>query len=384
MLKILDLGMHPFADTFIDKNKLHLSEPCYPLECFMNSDTGEISLGLKTKAFERYNLYDYSYTSSNSNFSQKHWIDFSKVMDEKFDLKHKNILEIGSNDGFLLQQFKNSIVTGVDASECMVNYSNKNGIKTIMGIFDLNFSKELNKNFDFIIANNVMNHANDILSFASGVCNALSKDGTFVFEVPYWGGMIESLNFDQIYHEHISYFTFKYLDYIFSNCDLNFYDFEFIQYHGKSIRGYVSKNKNIPNQNVKEQILLEEQKNYFKLDIYNNWQENILKRRFMFMEKLNNIKKNYPMAKIVGVGAAAKGNTFLNFCKIDNKLMDFVTDKSDLKQNKFTPLSRIPIKSDDEIIALRDLYVIILSWNISEIIRPKLEKLNNNIKFLDF
>ena len=165
---------------------------------------------------------------------------------------------------------------------------------------------------------------------------------------------------------------------------MHFYYFEFIQYHGKSIRGYVSKNKNIPNQNVKEQILLEEQKNYFKLDIYNNWQENILKRRFMFMEKLNNIKKNYPMAKIVGVGAAAKGNTFLNFCKIDNKLMDFVTDKSDLKQNKFTPLSRIPIKSDDEIIALRDLYVIILSWNISEIIRPKLEKLNNNIKFLDF
>ena len=382
--KILDLGLHPFADTFIEENKLHLPEPCYPLECYMNSDTGEISLGIKTKAFERYNLYDYSYTSSNSTYSKNHWNNFAFMMNEKFDLKNKKILEIGSNDGYLLEKFKNSSVLGVDASNLMVEIALQKNIKSLMGVFDFEFSKKLNEKFDFIFANNVLNHSNDIIDFIEGVKNVLSEKGYFIFEVPYWGEMVDVNNFDQIYHEHITYFTFKYLNHIFQKCNLNFFDFEFINYHGKSIRGYVKNENFVFNEKIKKYITFEEESNYYNSKTYQTWQENILKKRFAFMEKINHLKNTSDTNKIIGIGAAAKANTFLNFCKIDAHVMDFITDASPFKQNKFTPLSRIPIKDDLYLKDLNDAYAIILSWNMKEILIPKIQQINDKIKFLEF
>ena len=107
MKKIIDLGMHPFADTFIGESQLHLSEPVYPLQCMLNKDSGEIRLSVNTKADERYNLYNYSYTSSNSKFARNHWINYAKEVSKKVNLsKGSKVIEVGSNDGFLTKQFK--------------------------------------------------------------------------------------------------------------------------------------------------------------------------------------------------------------------------------------------------------------------------------------
>ena len=133
MSKIIDLGMHPFADTFIEEKQFGMSEPVYPLQCFLDKDTGEIKVGVDTKADERYNLYNYSYTSSNSKFARNHWIDYAKEVSEKINLlEGSKVIEIGSNDGFLAKQFKDlgCEVIGVDPSHYMAGLALEFGIKT--------------------------------------------------------------------------------------------------------------------------------------------------------------------------------------------------------------------------------------------------------------
>jgi len=144
MEKIIDLGMHPYADTFIREDQLHKPEPVYPLQCFLDSKTGHVKVGCLTNSNERYNLYDYSYTSSNSEFSKKHWESYALQVSEKLKLdKPINILEIGSNDGYLSYQFQREghNVLGVDSSNYMAEIANKLGVETYCGVFDFNLSE---------------------------------------------------------------------------------------------------------------------------------------------------------------------------------------------------------------------------------------------------
>ena len=175
MDKIIDLGMHPFADTFINEANIGIPEPVYPLQCFLNSDSGEIKVGYDTKADERYNLYDYSYTSSNSKVSKTHWINYANVVNDKLDLeKQSKIVEIGSNDGFLSEQFKNLgyDIVGVDPSRYMTKLAMDRGVKTFTEIFSFESSDTIKNEFgkaDLVIANNVFNHSNNNNDFLRGV-----------------------------------------------------------------------------------------------------------------------------------------------------------------------------------------------------------------------
>jgi len=178
MNKIIDLGMHPFADTFIGESQLGMSEPVYPLECFLNKDTGEVKVGVRTEAHGRYVAYDYSYTSANSKFSRDHWVNYAKEVDEKLNLsKNSNVVEIGSNDGFLTKQFKDMgyKVLGVDPSPYVNDLALELGVKTHCDFFGYETSNHIEKDFgqaDLIIANNVFNHTNDVEDFTKGVVNS--------------------------------------------------------------------------------------------------------------------------------------------------------------------------------------------------------------------
>tara|TARA_Y100000004_G_C8931832_1_gene420338 strand:+ start:616 stop:1785 length:1170 start_codon:yes stop_codon:yes gene_type:complete len=387
MEKIIDLGMHPYADTFIKKDQLNKTEPIYPLQCFLDKKTGYVKVGLETNPDERYNLYDYSYTSSNSELSKKYWKAYAKEVCKKLKLnKPIKITEIGSNDGYLAKQFqkKKHKVLGVDSSTYMAEIANKLGINTHCGIFDSSLSKDIYNKYgkmDLIVANNVFNHSNDPLDFALGVKNLLTPEGVFVFEVPYWYNTITDKKFDQIYHEHVSYFTVKSSNELLKKIGLTVFDAEVVDYHGGSIRIYSKVSPTTISPNVNKLIDKEQKEGLFEIETYSKFMSEIKLKRAKFLKKLYKIKeKNIP---VIAVGAAAKGNTFLNFYNLDSTIIDYVTDVSIHKKDKYTPLTRIPIQDDKTVFEkYKDVYVIILSWNISSMLKKKLKQFNKNIKFL--
>ena len=387
MNKIIDLGMHPYADTFIAENQLGLSEPVYPLECWMSKATGEISLKYKTNPADRYSLYNYSYTSSNSKFSREHWDKYIKHTSKKINLKQNaNIIEIGSNDGYLTEQYQKSghRALGVDPSRYMAEVAKSRGVDTYCDLFSEAVSDEIKKKYgpaDCIVANNVFNHADDPLDFAKGVANLLCDDGIFIFEVPYWYNTIVDGRFDQIYHEHISYFTVKYSRHLLDLAGLSVFDVEVVDYHGGSIRVYSKKSPENVSASVNRLIQKEIDAGIFEPEIYSDFMKRIKNKRSLFMEKIHSIIRDGK--PIVGIGAAAKANTFLNFYNIDNTIMEYITDASEHKIGKYTPLTRIPILDDKTVLKkYEEMYAVILSWNISDILIEKLKHLNGNITFL--
>ncbi len=391
---IIDLGIHPFADTFIKKKQLHKSEPIFPLKCFLNKSTGIVGNLIKTNQNERYNLYDYSYTSSNSEYSRNYWKSFSKKIIDSYKVDSRTkIIEIGSNDGFLLKQLKKVTehVYGVDASSAMCKLSNKNKIKTLNCIFNksnsLKIKKKLGK-FDIVIANNVLNHANDPNNFIAGIKNLLSKKGIVVFEVPYWYDLVKEKKFDQIYHEHVSYLTAKSSLYLMNKNNFEIFNIHKSPYHGGSIRVHSrikdkNKKKIKLNKKLVRMINKEEKFKLYNFNTYKDFMKIINIKKIKFLKSIFKYKlKGY---KIIGVGAAAKANTFLNFIGLNSQVVDYVTDISKHKIGKYTPLSRIPIFHDNEIKKIKQkTCVICLAWNINKLLRNKLKILNKNLVFLKF
>lgn len=390
--EIINLGFHPYADTFISKKLLFKSEPVVELACVLNKKNFLIQNKNLTSEIERYNLYDYSYTSSNSSFSREYWKKYffdicGFCKKEKIFLKNSNILEIGSNDGFLLKFFKNfgCKVLGIDASSAIAKIANKKKIKTLNMIFDYKSSKKIKTKFDIILANNVMNHANNPTSFLKGVKFLMKKKTIFIVEFPYWYNLIKDKKFDQIYHEHISYFTVHYFKSILKKIGLKMLNVENSYYHGGSLRIFIiKKNSNYKEQkkNINKFLNKEKKANLFKDKTYQKFMEEITIRKINFLKKLFLYKKkNY---KIVGIGAAAKGNTMINFLGLDYNLVDFVTDTSKHKIGKYLPKSRIPILTDKKLKKLKKVCVFILSWNLEKLLKKKIIKINKNAKFITY
>lgn len=383
--KILDFGQHSYADTFIAEHQLHLSEPVFPLQLFLNSESGLIQLGFVSNDEERYNLYEYSYTSSNSRVSRNHWDEFASHVKQK----HKNYnfaVEIGSNDGYLIKQFGENIL-GIDCSKQMCDVANSNGINSLQRVFGLSVSEEIVNNYgkaDLIIANNVFNHSNNPLEFAKAIANLLSDDGVFIFEVPYWLEMVKSNRFvDMVYHEHISYFTVKSCLNLLKTAGLTMVDYQIVDYHGGSLRVEAKLNGNNENeQKILNAIQEETNTGLFDVNFYSQFQKKMELDRANWLHAFYELLKNDPDAVVIGVGAAAKANTWLNWHRLDKTLIHCITDASKSKQGKYTPLSRIPIKGDDEFTKHHRPYALILSWNISDELKQILLKINPNIRFI--
>jgi len=386
--KILDFGQHSYADTFIAENQLHLSEPVFPLQLSLNPESGLIQLGYMSDDEERYNLYEYSYTSSNSKISRKHWDEFAAHAISKYG-NYQFAVEIGSNDGYLIGQFNKSgkKILGVDCSKQMCDTANANGVRSIQRVFGVSVANEvLNSDgkADIIIANNVFNHSNNPLDFAKAVAALLSDDGVFIFEVPYWLIMIQSNRFvDMVYHEHISYFTVKSCLNLLNAAGLQMVDFEIVDYHGGSLRVEAKlKSDNQNNEKILNAIEEETAAGLYDVEFYNRFQKKLELDRANWLKKFYELLESDPGAVVIGVGAAAKANTWLNWHRLDKTLLHCITDASKSKQGKYTPLSRIPIRGDDEFSKHERPYALILSWNISDELKQILLKINPNIRFI--
>jgi|TARA_B110000093_G_scaffold179521_1_gene219849 2-polyprenyl-3-methyl-5-hydroxy-6-metoxy-1,4-benzoquinol methylase len=385
LVKIIDLGLHSFADRFVPKKKLNIKDPKYPLILDLCNHCKFIQSRTVTNPKNRYLEIDYSYTSSNSSYSRNHWIEFANTLEKKTKLKGKKIIEIGSNDGFLshLLKIKGADVLGVDASEFMVKESQKK-IKAIQSIFNYNQSKKIKKIFgeaDIIIANNVFNHSDKPLDFLKGVYNLLDRDSIFIFEQPNFTVGVLSLKFDQIYHEHVSYFTARNIKSILDYSNLKILSLAKNEYHGGSLRTIATKkDSKLKEIKINEFINFENKKNIYKLSFYKKMMRKInVKKIKLFDTLLDLVSKGYVIS---GIGAAAKSNTFLTYYGLNNDIINFITDASKFKQKKYTPVTRIVIKDDKELIKYSKIACIILSWNISNLVINKIKKLNKKIKII--
>lgn len=389
VVPIINLGFHGFADSFYPPELAEQARESAPLICCLDKTTGLVQLKNLTVAADRYNLVDYSYTSSNSIIAQEHWNNFFKAVLAKLGTNTENILEIGSNDGYLLSLFKNfgHIVLGVDASQAMVTRANLKGIRTIQGIFGESTisTSEINKhseNFSLIIANNVINHSNNPINFVKEVASYLNEDGTFIFEVPYWYSTISSLRFDQIYLEHITYFTVESLEHLLKTANLYINDVELVDYHGGSLRVY-SSFKNAYSSNKDKFINLEATLNLKEEKTYINYVKKINQNKDIFLKNLENFQSLHPTRLVFGIGAAAKSNTLLTYYGLDTKKINFIVDSSPFKQGKITPVTCIPIKKDEILLDIKSGLGVILAWNLSKTLKEKILNINSNIDFLD-
>jgi len=268
----------------------------------------------------------------------------------------------------------------------MCEIAKERGLKVYNEIFNFECSEIIigeHPKAKLVIANNVFNHSNSPLDFAKGVKNLLSDDGIFVFELPYWGSTYESDKFDQVYHEHVSYFTIKSSYNLLKESGMDLIDFEIVDYHGGSIRVFAKISRpGFSNIKVLDSIRNEEELGLFDPITYVKWQDKLLKNRDLFLSNLYSLKVNNPDIPIIGVGAAAKANTFLNYYCINKTLISYITDSSSHKQGKYTPLTRIPIVDDMVFADYKKVFALILSWNISNDLKDALKKINPNIEFI--
>lgn len=382
---IINLGLHPFADKFLKKVDLENKEPTYPLLVDLCSYCQNIQLKYVTSPEHRYQKFDYSYTSSTSKTSRDYWKKLNIFINKITNQGRKKILEIGSNDGYLLSLLKKKhFCLGIDASPKMAELASKKKIKTLVKIFEKKTASMIKKKygkFDIIIANNVFNHSNNPFDFMNGVKSILSNEGMFVTENPYWKKTIASGFFDQIYHEHTIYINVQSMYKLCKRLKIYIYDILETENHGSSLRFIIGNKINLENtKKIKKFINQEKRSNIFSTKYYKELFQRIEFNKNKFLIKLHKLKLK--KKKIVCIGASAKGNTFLNFYGLNYSLIDFITDVSANKVNKYTPFSRIKIKKDINIKNIKNLYLIITAWNFSDHIVKKLKKINDKFVVL--
>ena len=368
----LSLGNSPLSNAYLMKDDLNKMEPYYPLELYICESCYLVQL----EEFERAkNIFSssYAYFSSYSESWLKHCKNYTEMMIDRFGFDNSSfVVEIASNDGYLLQYFKqNGIpVLGIEPASNTAEAAIKKGIPTDITFFDTLYAKKMRKSgklADLILGNNVLAHNPNLNDFVEGLKTALKSDGIITMEFPHLFKLVEGNQFDTIYHEHFSYFSFYTVQKLFASHGLEIFDVEEIPTHGGSLRIYARHMDDISKVitgNVMDLLKKEEAAGVFDLSIYYNFGEKVklTKRKLLqFLIQAKNEGK-----RIVGYGAPAKGNTLLNYCGIRTDFLDYTVDSSPHKQNKYLPGTHIPIKHPDKIKEDKPDYVLILPWNIMD------------------
>jgi SAM-dependent methyltransferase len=377
---VVDLGFHPCADTFVFESQLQEGERTYPLRVYLCTSCGHCQLGHIVPKEVRYQDNDYSYDSSNSLVSITHFTDLARDISRVLNLGPTDIVcDVGSNIGTLLEAFKGVAgcqVVGVDPSTNIAALANARGINTINNFFDL---EAVEKILTFgrpsvVTATNVLNHSEDVVAFFIAVEKILDPLGCIVFEMPYLLEMVKRSAFDTIYLEHINYFAITPLSRFLTQRGFGIERIEVSDYMCGTLRIYVR--PNAKHESVVEQYIeIEREYNLFTTGVYDAFMERIKGLKLRLNKQLYDIKNSG--GKIIGIGAATKGNTLLNYCNIDADLLEYISDTSVLKVGKRTPGSHIPIVADEDI--MPDItHGLILPWNIAEHLMSKLSHLGIN------
>jgi 2-polyprenyl-3-methyl-5-hydroxy-6-metoxy-1,4-benzoquinol methylase len=384
---ILDLGKQPPSNAFLPKNKLKTKEQKFPLRLYLCKNC--FHLQLRDIVDKTYLFSNYFYMTGVNKPMVKHFQDYSKYLYQKFLKKINNpfVIEIGSNDGTLLKNFlKYDVdVLGIEPAKNLAKISKKSKINTISSFFNLSLAEKISKKqkADIIVANNVLGHVNDLDNFIAGISLLLKDNGIFIFEVPHSYELLKKLEFDTIYHEHISYFSIIPLQKWFKKHKLEIFNVKKQKIHGGTIRVFVSKQKQYKiNKSVNKIQEQEEKFGIKRMQTYDNFLNRIELLKKSLRKTIFDLRKNG--YTIFGYGSPAKGNVLLNYCNLDNKIIDFLIDVTPLKQNKYTPGTHIPIKSSKIVSKLSKKHVgLLLAWNYkNEILIKEKQFRKNGGKFL--
>jgi SAM-dependent methyltransferase len=364
-----DLQTCPPSNAMVKKDTLNHPEIYFPLKVFVCESCWLVQIDEIEKAEDIFND-QYTYFSSYSSSWLSHAKKYVDEMTERFAYNTNSlVVEIASNDGYLLQYFKekNIPVIGVEPTSNTALVAKEKGIESIVDFFSEKLVREklLNK-ADLILGNNVLAHVPNINDFVRGIKLALKPDGVNTFEFPHLCTLIEFNQFDTIYHEHFSYLSFTTLKSVFEKNGLEFFDVQELDTHGGSLRIFTKhvqdKSKDI-SPSVSKLLIKEKELGVDSLNYYQGFQKKVdtIRKDFLFFL----LKAKQEGKKVVGYGAAAKGNTLLNYCGIKGvDLIDYVVDASPYKQNKFLPGSRIPVYHPDKIKETKPDFIVIFPWNL--------------------
>ena len=377
-----DLQTCPPSNAMVKPEMINYPETYFPLKVFVCEKCWLVQVDELEKADAIFNA-EYTYFSSYSISWLQHAKAYTEYMTDRFGYNSNSlVVEIASNDGYLLQYFKekNIPVLGVEPTANTAQVAIEKGINNIVDFFGSNLAEnKLLAKADLILGNNVLAHVPDINDFVKGVKIALKPTGVNTFEFPHLLKLVEQNQFDTIYHEHFSYLSLSNLVSVFEKQGLEIFDVQKLPTHGGSLRIFTKHkedNSKAVMPSVMEMLHKEEVAGLKTLAFYQNFQQKVEKIKYDFLSFLIQQKRNGK--KVIGYGAAAKGNTLLNYCGIKgNDLIEFVVDASPYKQNKLLPGSRIPVNSNEKILSYKPDFIIIFPWNLKDEIAGQLSYAKN-------
>lgn len=377
-LTLIDLGSAPPSNAYLTVEKLQNPEKWFPLRVLVCEECWLVQTEDFAQADELFDA-DYAYFSAFSSSWLAHSERYVTYMAQRFILNEQShVVEIAANDGYLLQYVKALGIpcTGIEPTASTAGAARDKGIDIVEEFFGVNLAKQLvadGKQADLTVANNVLAHVPDINDFVAGFAKLLKPDGVATFEFPHLLNLIELNQFDTIYHEHFSYLSLTSVQHIFAVNGLTVFDVQELPTHGGSLRVFAQRT-DTGSQVISDQVRLllqkEERAGLKTTEYYTGFQGRSEKVKDDFVAFLIEAKR---LGKSVAAyGAAAKGNTLMNFAGIRPDLVHFVIDKNPAKQGKFMPGSRISIVSEERLRKERPDYVVILPWNLREEIMKQL------------
>ena len=373
-----DLGTSPLCNEIIKPDQLNEGQTSYPLHTYVCDECFLVQVG---KCVSPEKIYeDYSYFSSYSDSWLHHAEQYVDFMMDQYDINRESfVVEIASNDGYLLQYFnKNKVpMLGVEPSDTVARAALDKGIPTEMVFFGTDSAQTLRKKYkpaNLILGNNVLAHVPRINDFIEGLDIMLDEKGIMTFEFPHLMQLVENNQFDTIYHEHFFYYSLHSVQSLFNKHGFKIFDVQELSTHGGSIRIFVSRTDNQEYQvseNVRQLLRREERKGYLNIEFYKSFGEYVEQTKRDILRLLINLKNQGK--SIVGYGAPGKGNTLLNYCGIGTDFMDYTVDRSPHKQGHYLPGSLIPILAPDKIRDTKPDYIFILPWNLKDEIIKQLQ-----------
>ena len=369
---VIDLGHQPPSNAYLRPDHLALPELTYPLRVFVCTSCWLVQLPSHASADQLFTS-DYAYFSSTSSSWCAHAEEFVDIATNRLSLGSKSlVVEIASNDGYLLQYFKvkNIPCIGIEPTHATAEASRAKGINTIERFFGSALADELEK-ADLVVANNVLAHVPDINDFMLGIARVLKPNGLVSIEFPHLLRLLAGNQFDTIYHEHYSYLSLNVLVRITALCGLEIVDVEELPTHGGSLRLWIAhQGTHGISASVNRILALESTAGLETLEAYQSLQMCAENTKHKLLEFLLNAK--HQGHRVFGYGAAAKGNTLLNYAGIQADLLPAVADAAPSKQGKLLPGSHIPIISTDELAHENPDSLFVLPWNLIEELRKQM------------
>lgn len=361
--------MSPLCESYLPHDQLNHMEPFYPLHVWVCGHCFLVQLEAYVRPEDIFS--DYAYFSSYSDSWVAHARRYTDLVIERFALKpHHLVVEVASNDGYLLQHFvtRGVNVLGIEPARNVAREAERRGVPTLVKFFGANTAAELvaqGRRADLLVGNNVLAQVPDLRDFVAGLHTLLAPQGVLTLEFPHLLRLIEENQFDTIYHEHFSYFSFTTTVNLLAESGLTVFDVDELPTHGGSLRVYArhtADDARPVSPAVSRLLASEATAGVGTLAYYESFRQQVQETKWKLLTFL--IEARRAGRTVVGYGAPGKGNTLLNYCGIRSDFLDYTVDRSPHKQGKFLPGTHIPIYSPDRIRETRPDYVLILPWNL--------------------